>query len=132
MKNKLSVALLLGITVSMTSCASMFTGTKDKISFTSNPEGAKVFHKGIEKCITPCVAEIPRSLSKQIVTFEKEGYNSKEVKLTKTFNPVTLLNILLGGAIGVGIDAATGSLTKYSPKTYNVELDAAQQEAVQQ
>ncbi|AKK73880.1 hypothetical protein HX13_13060 [Chryseobacterium sp. P1-3] len=131
MKNKLSVALLLGITVSMTSCASMFTGTKDKISFTSSPEGVKVFHKGIEKCTTPCVAEIPRSLSKQMVTFEKEGYNSKEVKLTKTFNPVTLLNILFGGAIGVGIDAATGSLTKYSPKNYNVELSAAQQETVQ-
>lgn len=123
MKNKLSVVLMIGITLSATSCASIITGTKDKITFNSTPEGAKVIHKGIEKCTTPCTAEIPRSLSKQMVTFEKEGYNSKEVKLTKTFNPVTLLNILLGGAIGVGIDAATGSLTKYSPKEYKVELE---------
>ncbi len=123
MKNKLSVVLLMGITLSATSCASIITGTKDKITFNSTPEGAKVFHKGIEKCTTPCTAEVPRSLSKQIVTFEKEGYNSKEVKLTKTFNPVTLVNILLGGAIGVGIDAATGSLTKYSPKAYQIELE---------
>ncbi|MFX6743249.1 hypothetical protein ABTH23_19345, partial [Acinetobacter baumannii] len=85
--------------------------------------GAKVIHKGIEKCTTPCTAEIPRSLSKQMVTFEKEGFISKEVKLTKTFNPVTLVNILLGGVIGLGIDTATGSLTKYSPKEYKVELD---------
>ncbi|WP_263603516.1 PEGA domain-containing protein [Chryseobacterium sp. PET-29] len=118
MKNKLSVALLAGIALSVTSCASILTGTKDKITFNSTPEGAKVFHKGLEKCKTPCTAEIPRSLSKQMVTFEKEGFNTKEVKLTKTFNPVTLVNILLGGAIGVGIDAATGSLTKYSPKAY--------------
>lgn len=124
MKNKLSIVLLAGITLSTTSCATIFTGTKDSISFTSNPEGAKVFHKGIEKCTTPCTAEIPRSLSKQTVTFEKEGYNKKEVKLIKTFNAVTLLNILLGGAIGVGIDAASGSLTKYSPKAYTVELEA--------
>lgn len=123
MKNKLSVVLLMGITLSATSCASIITGTKDKITFNSTPEGAKVFHKGIEKCTTPCTAEIPRSLSKQMVTFEKEGYTNKEVKLTKTFNPVTLVNILLGGAIGVGIDAATGSLTKYSPKEYKVELE---------
>jgi hypothetical protein len=123
MKNKLSVVLLMGITLSATSCASIITGTKDKITFNSTPEGAKVFHKGIEKCTTPCTAEIPRSLSKQMVTFEKEGYTNKEVKLTKTFNPVTLINILLGGAIGVGIDAATGSLTKYSPKEYKVELE---------
>jgi hypothetical protein len=123
MKNKLSVVLLAGIALSVTSCASILTGTKDKITFNSTPEGAKVFHKGIEKCTTPCTAEIPRSLSKQMVTFEKEGYNNKEVKLTKTFNPVTLVNILLGGAIGVGIDAATGSLTKYSPKAYQIELE---------
>ncbi|WP_223607816.1 hypothetical protein [Chryseobacterium sp. OSA05B] len=45
------------------------------------------------------------------------------MKLVKNFNAVTLLNILLGGAIGVGIDAATGSLTKYSPKQYTVELE---------
>lgn len=124
MKNKLFAALLLGITLSATSCATILTGTKDKITFNTTPEGAKVMHKGIEKCITPCTAEIPRSLSKQMVTFEKEGFNSKEMKLTKSFNPVSLVNILLGGVIGVGIDAATGSLTKYSPKAYKVELEA--------
>lgn len=124
MKKKISAVLLMGIVLSTTSCASILTGTKDKITFNSMPEGAKVFHKGIEKCTTPCTAEIPRSLSRQMVTFEKEGFNSKEIKLTKTFNPVTLVNILLGGAIGVGIDAATGSLTKYSPRAYQVQLDA--------
>jgi len=124
MKNKLFAALLLGITLSATSCATILTGTKDKITFNTTPEGAKVMHKGVEKCITPCTAEIPRSLSKQMVTFEKEGFNSKEMKLTKSFNPVSLVNILLGGVIGVGIDAATGSLTKYSPKAYKVELEA--------
>jgi hypothetical protein len=124
MRNKLPLILLSSFVLSATSCASIFTGTKDKISFTSQPEGAKVMHKGVEKCVTPCTSEIHRSLGKQVVVFEKEGFTSKEVKLTKTFNPVTLLNILLGGAIGVGIDAATGSLTKYSPKAYTVELEA--------
>lgn len=124
MKNKLSIVLMLGIALSTTSCATIFTGTQDSIAFSSNPEGAKVFHKGIEKCTTPCTTKIPRALGKQMVTFEKEGFEKKEVKLTKNFNAVTLLNIILGGAIGVGIDAATGSLTKYSPKKYDVELKA--------
>lgn len=124
MKNKLSIVLSLSIALSTTSCATIFTGTRDPITFSSNPEGAKVFHKGIEKCTTPCTVKIPRSLSKQTVTFEKEGFEKKEVKLTKNFNAVTLLNIILGGAIGVGIDAATGSLIKYSPKKYDVELEA--------
>ena len=124
MRNKFSLLLLSCLALSATSCASMFTGTKDKISFTSQPEGAKVLHKGVEKCITPCTAEINRSLGKQVVVFEKEGFVNKEVKLTKTFNAVSLLNILVGGAIGIGIDAATGSLTKYSPKAYTVDLEA--------
>jgi hypothetical protein len=124
MKKKLSISLLIAAALSVTSCATIITGTKDKISFTSTPEGAKVMHKGVEKCTTPCTAEISRSLSKQTVTFEKEGFSNKEVKLTKTFNAVSLVNILLGGAIGIGIDAATGSLTKYSPKEYKVELEA--------
>ena len=128
MKIKLSVVALLGIVLSTTSCATIFTGTQDKITFNSTPEGAKVFHKGIEKCTTPCTTKIPRALSKQIVTFEKEGFENQEVKLVKNFNAVTLLNIILGGAIGVGIDAATGSLTKYSPKQYDVELKAANQQ----
>ncbi|WP_445432594.1 PEGA domain-containing protein [Chryseobacterium indoltheticum] len=123
MKRILSFVLGLSIVLSTTSCATIFTGTKDSITFTTTPEGAKVIHKGVEKCLTPCTAEIPRGLGKQMVMFQKEGFETKEVKLTKTFNPVTLLNILLGGAIGVGIDAATGSLTKYSPKNYTVDLE---------
>lgn len=59
-----------------------------------------------------------------MVSFEKEGFDKKEVKLVKNFNAVSLLNILFGGVIGVGIDAATGSLTKYSPKEYQVELES--------
>ena len=122
MKQILSYGILLALAITTNSCATIITGTSDKISFTSTPEGAKVLYKGVEKCITPCETKIPRSLSKQTITFEKEGYVSQEVKLTKTFNAVTLVNILLGGAIGVGIDAATGSLTKYSPKAVTAEL----------
>lgn len=122
MKNTLSIALIATLTLSLTSCASIITGTSDKISFSTTPEGAKVIHKGEEKCTTPCVAKISRGLKTQLVTFEKEGYAKQDVKLTKTFNPVTLVNILLGGFIGLGIDTATGSITKYSPKKYNVNL----------
>ncbi|MEN4760707.1 PEGA domain-containing protein [Chryseobacterium sp. C39-AII1] len=128
MKNRLLVVALLGMVLSTTSCATMFTGTRDKITFNSVPEGAKVLHKGVEKCTTPCTVPISRGLGKQMITIEKEGYSSEEFKLKKNFNPVTLLNILVGGAIGVGIDAATGSLTKYSPKAYSVTLEETKTE----
>jgi uncharacterized protein YwqG len=108
--------------ISLTSCATIFTGTKDSITFNSQPEGAKVVHKGVEKCTTPCTVEISRSLGKQLVEIKKDGYENKEVQLTKDFNAVTLLNVLLGGVVGLGIDLGTGSFTKYDPKSYDVEL----------
>lgn len=123
MKNKLFSALLLSSTVAFTSCATILTGTKDPISFTSTPAGATVYHKGAELCVTPCTAVIPRSLAKQVILVKKEGYDPKDVKLVKKFNPVSLVNILIGGTIGAGIDAATGSLTKYSPKEYLITLE---------
>lgn len=48
MKRALSLVLGLSIVLSITSCATIFTGTKDSIAFTTTPEGAKVIHKGIE------------------------------------------------------------------------------------
>ncbi|VDH03699.1 hypothetical protein [Bergeyella zoohelcum] len=105
----------------LTSCATIFTGTSDTITFNSTPEGAKVFDKGIEKCTTPCSFKVTRSLSEKTVELRKEGYDSKVLELDQKFNAVSILN--LGGIIGWGIDAATGSLKKYDTKVYNVELE---------
>ena len=125
MKTKLfSLALISGLTLS--SCATIFTGSKDEISFTSKPEGAKVMIKGLEKCVTPCTTSIQRSLSNEQVELKLDGYQTKTFALEKKFNAVTLINIIGGGLIGFGIDAATGSLMKYDKKAYDLELEQKQ------
>jgi len=128
MKKTLSIGMAVLLTASLTSCATIFTGTKDSITFNSKPEGAKVVHKGVEKCTTPCTVEFPRSLSKQQVELKLDGFQTKEFKLDNKFNGVTLANILFGGLIGFGIDLATGSFIKYDTKAYNVEMEAKAQE----
>ncbi|MDF0718995.1 PEGA domain-containing protein [Kaistella sp. PBT33-4] len=121
-KRNLPFLILIGM--SSVSCATILTGTSDDVSFTSNPSGASVFVKNVEKCKTPCNATVQRTLSKSTAELKLDGYQDQSVKLEKTFNPVSLVNILIGGAIGVAVDAATGSLTKYQKKTYEVELEA--------
>lgn len=116
--------VLAVVTLSMSSCASIITGTKDDLTFTSNPPGAKVYVKNVEKCVTPCTVAVQRSLSKSTADFKLDGYKDQSVALEKKFNAVTLGNILIGGVIGVGVDAATGSLTKYAKKSYEVELES--------
>ncbi len=115
-------ATITSMTLSMTSCATILTGTKDSITFNSAAEGAIVMHKGAEKCTTPCTVEVPRVLGKQTAHIQKEGYDTTELKLEKNFNAVTMVNILLGGVIGFGVDLGTGSFLKYDQKSYTVPL----------
>lgn len=104
----------------MSSCATILTGTKDNISFNSNPQGAKVFIDGIELCTTPCTSAINRSLSDKMAELKLEGYETRIIKLDRKFNAVSIIN--LTGLLGWAIDAATGSIMQYDRKSYDIEL----------
>lgn len=67
---------------------------------------------------------INRSVNDKLAEFKLDGYKVSVVKLDKEFNVVSILNIAVGGLIGWAIDAATGSIMKYSKKSYDVKLDA--------
>jgi hypothetical protein len=102
-------------------CATLFTGTKDRISFDSNPQGAKVLIDGIEVCKTPCEAKVKRSISDKAVEFKLDGYSTKVITLDNTFNVVSVLN--LTDIVGWGIDILTGAVMKYDRKSYTVDLE---------
>ena len=61
--------------------------------------------------------------AKYTATFEKPGYVPAEAPLDLKFNPWTLGNIVLGGPIGLGVDAASGAL--WRPKSSTVEQSLA-------
>lgn len=109
------------LSISLTSCATVFTGTSDRITFNSTPEGAKVLDRGIEKCTTPCSQKFSRSLNEKTIEIKKEGYQSKMIELDTKFNAVSVLNFF--NLLFWGVDAATGSIKKYDTKVYNVELE---------
>lgn len=116
------VLLLLVSTLLLTSsCATIFTGTKDTIHFNSSPEGATVYKDGVELCTTPCSSEIKRSLSDEQVEFKLDGYDTKIITLDREFNVVSVIN--LTSLLGWAIDAATGSIMKYDKKAYDIELE---------
>lgn len=117
---KISIFLIAAL--SLQSCATLLTGTSDQITFNSQPEGAKVFHKGIEKCTTPCVIEMPRSMGAETLEMKAEGYEPKLFALNKEFNGVTLLNVLVGGIIGLGVDAASGAMMQYTDNVYTMDF----------
>ena len=74
---KLTLATLVMLT--LTSCATLINGSKQKVSFVSEPSGAEVtlVRKGKETNIgqTPLEYNVPRKTKK--VIFSKEGYYSE-------------------------------------------------------
>jgi hypothetical protein len=104
----------------MTGCATIFTGTKDRIAFTSTPSGATIYKDGVEICTTPCNYKVKRSLNDTEVEFKLDGYETRLITLDKEFNLVSIIN--LGNLFGWGIDALSGAVMKYDRKAYDIKL----------
>ena len=104
----------------MTGCATIFTGTKDNISFSSTPSGATIYKDGVEICTTPCNYKIKRSLNDTDIEFKLDGYETRLITLDKELNLVSIIN--LGNLLGWGIDALSGAVMKYDRKSYDLKL----------
>ena len=112
-------ALLIALFL-MTGCATIFTGTKDRIAFSSTPSGATIYKDGLEICTTPCNYRIKRSLNDTEVEFKLDGYETRLITLDKEFNLVSIIN--LGNLFGWGIDALSGAVMKFDRKSYDLKL----------
>jgi hypothetical protein len=109
-------------------CASVTRGTTETISVSSTPSGAEAMVSGLEApmtCTTPCAFVAKRSAD-ITVTVEKPGYETQIVPLTKDIPAAGAAgfagNILAGGLIGMGVDAATGAATDHRPNPVIVTL----------
>jgi hypothetical protein len=117
----ISTLLLAATLLFMTSCATLFTGTKDRITFNSSPTGATIYIDGVEQCKTPCTMNVKRSINDTDVEFKLGGYETRLITLSKEFNVISIVN--LGNLLGWGIDALSGAVMKYDRKTYDITLD---------
>ena len=103
------------------SCSTLFTGTTEVLSFTSVPEKATIQFDGLTMGKTPLTMEVNKSF-KGVVSVKKEGYETREFKLQRSFNEVSILNFL--GILGWGVDYVTGAMWKFDRKGYEIELDS--------
>jgi hypothetical protein len=109
-------------------CASVARGTTENISIASTPSGAEAVVSGLEApttCTTPCSIVAKRNADISI-TIQKDGYEPQIVPLTKDV-PVSGAagfagNLLLGGVVGMGVDAVTGAATDHKPNPVIVTL----------
>lgn len=130
-----TVAVVVLITC-MSGCATIVKGHSQQVTLTTDPPGAACTLVRDGKTIgtvnpTPGTATVDKSRNDIAVSCSKEGYHPAAGKLTSTFQPMTFGNILFGGLIGVGVDAASGAMNEYEPSVamtlIPAEFDSAAQ-----
>lgn len=109
-------------------CASVTRGTTENISISTTPSGAQADVAGLDiptSCITPCVVQASRNAD-ITVTVSKQGFEPQIIPLTKEVPGSGAAgfagNILLGGVVGMGVDAATGAAQDHKPNPVIVTL----------
>ena len=135
------VFLLLLLSGTLSSCATMMSGTTQKMSFQSSPddvvitlvstkkvpiqEGKKTTWRTEEQLRilgkTPVTVQLDKAEG-QSVTFTKEGYRPIAMELTTGTDPNFWGNILFFGFGGSTTDAMSGAIHKYDQSQFFVTL----------
>ncbi len=119
MKNKIISLILVASCVALLSgCASIVHGTKQKESFRSVPSGAKILIDNVSYGKTPKTISLSRS-SEHTITIRLPGYQPATFKLTRRVSGWFFGNLIIGGIIGIVIDAADGAIYQLKPGQVN-------------
>ena len=113
-------------------CASITRGTTDQVHFLSEPPGANVQTSLGHACLTPCMLVIPRK-DAFTVSFSKPDFHPVQFEVVKRV-PLDGAagfagNVLIGGAVGMVADAATGAAFDHCPKPVSVKLTPSREPA---
>ncbi|MBU6373551.1 MAG: PEGA domain-containing protein [Alphaproteobacteria bacterium] len=122
-----TILALAAVAVLASGCATVTRGTNTAFTVETTPGGAAVqTSNGFSCTSTPCTFKMPRK-STFAVTVTKPGYKSV------TSNVVTKVagaggagmagNVILGGVIGAGVDAASGAMLDLVPNPMRITLE---------
>lgn len=124
---KIIVIAAIGLAVS--GCATVTRGTSNNVQIKSEPSGAKAMLSTGQHCpSTPCTFDIPRK-TEFTVSYEMPGYMPQQVDVKTQLAGAGAAgfagNVLVGGLIGMGVDAATGSTLEHVPNPVVAYLQPA-------
>jgi membrane-bound inhibitor of C-type lysozyme len=100
-------------------CASVVRGTSENVAFVSEPPGAIMTSNSKYACpATPCTLQVDRT-DQFDATFAKPGYHPQTIPVRTAVSGGGAAgmagNVLVGGLIGIGVDAATGAALDHTP-----------------
>jgi hypothetical protein len=125
-KNQMRIIILVAAGLCMGGCATITRGTTQDFAVTSTPPGAAVkTSTGFECAATPCTFKMPRK-NPFSVEIRLEGYQTETVlvesKVAGSGAAGMAGNVLVGGLIGIGVDASSGATKDLTPNPVAVTL----------
>ena len=120
-----SVAVVLPLAL-LASCGTITRGKSESVTITSEPADAAISTSTGQYCPrSPCTITVERK--KEFTAFaEKPGYDkgSIEIKTKVSGGGAAGMagNVLIGGVIGIGVDAATGASLDHTPNPAHIIL----------
>lgn len=111
----LAALACLGMTLS--GCATIVEGTTQPVSVSTTPEeGAQCTlanSQGTWYVTTPGSTTVHKTKTDLNVTCSRPGYEAGHVVAVSHFGATTLGNVIAGGVVGIGVDAASGANFHY-------------------
>jgi hypothetical protein len=123
MKKFTKFAIIVLGAIALSSCSSIFCGSKAQVTFESNIDEAATLTIDGQKyhnVTFPYTTKVRRGFDETIVKVEAPSYNTETIVINKNFNAVSIINLI--DILGWGIDAATGAITKPEQKFYQIEM----------
>lgn len=114
--------VVLGVAfVSLAGCATVVRGTTQTVAINTPgvPGAACTLTSsaiGTQVVTTPGVVTLAKGSSAVKIRCTKECYNDGVGALASTTDNMAAGNVLAGGVIGLGVDAATGAMSQYAPQ----------------
>jgi uncharacterized protein YceK len=117
------VAVAASVLVAVSGCATIIHGTTEKVGFSSTPAGATVSVDGINSGTTPTFAQLKRSTDHTVI-IDLPGYEKSSFIIESKLSGWFFGNILIGGVIGIVVDAISGGMYRLTPTELAATLNA--------
>lgn len=120
-----SIVLLCSSALLLGGCATVTRGTTSQVQIDSDPPGAQVRTSLNHTCTAPCTIQVSRK-DEFAVTFSLPGYRDERVDVKTQIAGAGAAgfagNVIVGGVVGMGVDAVTGSTLEHVPNPVRAVL----------
>lgn len=115
---------LILIPALLAGCATVTRGSSGNVDFTSEPAGATVELSNGLSCVTPCSVRLKRRDTVTAV-FKLNGQERQvfvDTRVAGSGAAGVAGNVLIGGVVGLAVDAATGAALEHFPNPAHADF----------